>query len=67
MTENWVTMPAAVTVLFPEGDRFVVRSPELKEGDQVVVEGNERLFPSMPVTPVPVDEAAQLSGARRAP
>jgi RND family efflux transporter MFP subunit len=38
-----------VEVLFPSDDRVAVRAPGLTPGDLVVVEGNERLFPSAPL------------------
>jgi hypothetical protein len=44
-------VPVSVQVLFPVGTRMVVASREIKAGDVVVVEGNERLFPMMPVVP----------------
>jgi RND family efflux transporter MFP subunit len=49
-------VPVHVQVLFNHDDRLVVRSPDLAAGEQVVVEGNERLFPMMPVQPVPVEQ-----------
>jgi RND family efflux transporter MFP subunit len=55
-------VPAHVHVLFSHKDRLVVRSNELAAGDQVVVEGNERLFPMMPVQPVQAEVAANGSG-----
>lgn len=45
-----------VQMLFPVDARVAVRSPQLAPGDLVVVEGNERLFPSAPVTVVPRDD-----------
>ena len=41
-----------VKVLFPLDDRFVIDSTGLVEGDLVVVEGNERLSPMMPIIPL---------------
>jgi RND family efflux transporter MFP subunit len=60
-------MPISVEVLFPVGDRMVVTSRDMKAGDQVVVEGNERLFPMMPITPqVRPDNAPRAAaGGRR--
>ncbi len=46
-------MPVNVKELFPAGRRVVVESAGLQAGDLVVVEGNERLFPMMPVIPMP--------------
>lgn len=45
-------VPVPVVELFPWNERVVVRSDELKPGDQVIVEGNERLFPMAPVAPM---------------
>ena len=45
-------VPVQVRELFPIGTRSVVESLGLQEGDLVVVEGNERLFPMVPVKPV---------------
>jgi len=42
-------VPVRIEVLFPLTDRFVVRTDQLAEGDRVIVEGNERLFPNAPV------------------
>jgi RND family efflux transporter MFP subunit len=44
-------VPVTVRVQFPVGDRMVIASRDIKAGDLVVVEGNERLFPMMPVIP----------------
>lgn len=43
-----VAIAVPVIVRFGQGDRFVIDA-ELAPGDQVVVEGNERLFPGQPV------------------
>ena len=47
-------MPADVQVMFAWGARMVVQSPMLQPGDMLVVEGNERLFPTAPIIPQPV-------------
>lgn len=39
----------SVSVKFETGSLAVVESPQLIEGDMVVVEGNERLFPGTPI------------------
>lgn len=41
--------PISVQVLFRTGTETAVISPAIQDGDQIVVEGNERLFPMMPV------------------
>jgi RND family efflux transporter MFP subunit len=60
-------MPVSVEVLFPVADRMVVASRDMKAGDQVVVEGNERLFPNMPIAPQvrPDDAPRAAAGGRR--
>ncbi|MHC5024686.1 MAG: efflux RND transporter periplasmic adaptor subunit [Planctomycetota bacterium] len=58
-----VAAPVSVQALFPVGDRYAVRAGALQEGDTVVVEGNERLFPMMPVTPIVHDEPSATSTA----
>jgi hypothetical protein len=42
---------APVELLFYSGQRAAVRSPALQPGALVVIEGNERLYPSAPVIP----------------
>jgi len=57
-------MPARIEILFPLGDRFVVRSGDLRAGDAAIVEGNERLFPTAPVIPAPAFEREAAAGGR---
>lgn len=48
-----MAVPMGVRVLFPVGDRVVIEAEGLNPGDAVVVEGNERLFPMMPIMGLP--------------
>jgi len=48
----------SVTVKFETGDLAVVNSPQLADGDLVVVEGNERLLPG---TPIAVSEESPMN------
>jgi RND family efflux transporter MFP subunit len=57
-----VAMPMDVQVLFSARDRFVVQSSALSPGDLLIVEGNERLFPTAPVIPQLREAAAQTCG-----
>ena len=41
-----------VQTLFPKGNEYVVRSHSLTADAHVVVEGNERLFPMAPISPI---------------
>lgn len=52
---------APVEIDFAVGDRFAVRSPMLRDGSMVVVEGNERLYPGAALAPIP-DSAGAPSG-----
>ena len=56
-------VPVNIRVLFPVEDRLVVEARGLEAGDFVVVEGNERLFPMMPIQALP--RAASEPSARR--
>ena len=42
--------PRSIEVIFEHDDMVAIRPGPLKAGDLVVTEGNERLFPMMPVT-----------------
>ncbi|MEO1007183.1 MAG: efflux RND transporter periplasmic adaptor subunit [Planctomycetota bacterium] len=44
-----IGVPARVTRLFSAGDRVAVRGGALPPGAMVVVEGNERMFPTQPL------------------
>ena len=53
--------PATVALIplsleFPLGDRFAVQCDRLHDGDTVVVEGNERLFPTAPIIALPSEK-----------
>ncbi|MEW4451525.1 efflux RND transporter periplasmic adaptor subunit [Bremerella sp. JC817] len=59
-----------VSVKFQTGSLAVIESAQLAEGDMVVVEGNERLFPGMPIAVTDVAEdqtqtAANVAGQPR--
>ncbi|MCH7602557.1 MAG: efflux RND transporter periplasmic adaptor subunit [Planctomycetes bacterium] len=45
-----VALPATVFITFDIGQRLAVTSRQLAPGDRIVVEGNERLFPTAPVS-----------------
>lgn len=50
--------PMQVQVLFQSEGRAVIRAGRLQAGMQVVVEGNERLYPMAPIQPVPAGGGA---------
>lgn len=55
-------MAASVRSLFPVGDRTAVQSATLKPGMEIVIEGNERLMPGMPIAPTTKAPAAAPGG-----
>lgn len=55
-----VAAPANVRVRFGAGDRFVIDGP-IGPGEQVVIEGNERLFPGAPLIVMPDAPAPEPS------
>jgi len=58
-----IAMPVDVRVLFGAGDRLAVRAVgSLAEGDRVVVEGQDRLFPTQPLIITPDGPPAAASG-----
>ncbi len=48
--EGIMALPVSIDVLFRIEELAAVNSHMLEEGDHVIIEGNERLFPMMPVT-----------------
>ncbi len=58
-----VATPIQVKRLFTVRDRVVVQAPGLRPGDLAIVEGNERLFPMMPVIPTPAGTGKKGKGA----
>ncbi|MEO0632405.1 MAG: hypothetical protein AAFY46_17005, partial [Planctomycetota bacterium] len=44
-----VAMPMQISRLFAVGQRVAIRRGGLSEGTQVVIEGNERMFPMQPL------------------
>ncbi|MBT8484164.1 MAG: efflux RND transporter periplasmic adaptor subunit [Phycisphaerales bacterium] len=42
--------PVSIRLLFEAGARVAIEARGLSAGDQIVVEGNERLFPMMPIS-----------------
>ena len=57
-------IPMNISVLFELPGRVVVAGSGLRAGDQVVVEGKERLYPTAPIIPMLVDgEGLVVGGA----
>lgn len=63
-----VALPARVVRLFATGDRVAIRSGSLPPGAMVVVEGNERMYPTQPLNimnPPPAERSKSApSGGR---
>ncbi|MEM9064370.1 MAG: efflux RND transporter periplasmic adaptor subunit [Planctomycetota bacterium] len=56
-------MPVRVRPLFATGgDRIAVEARRLTTGDRIVVEGNERLFPTAPIAPEPSATSEPAAG-----
>lgn len=48
-----MALPANIKILFLEGNTYFTESSSLNAGDQIVIEGNERLRPMAPVSILP--------------
>jgi len=60
-------MPARITPLYAVGNRTAVRASQLSEGTKLIIEGNERLYPSQPISIVgEPGSASSRTGARAA-
>lgn len=62
-----LAVPANVRVLFEMPGRVVVEAPGLQQGERVVVEGNERLFPMAPLVPSAAAEGTAVTGGESEP
>lgn len=56
---------APITRLFTAGDRVAIRSPVLRAGSLLVVEGNERMFPGQPLNVLNADEFPEVAERQR--
>ncbi|MEX2672409.1 MAG: efflux RND transporter periplasmic adaptor subunit [Phycisphaeraceae bacterium] len=65
VNRNGVAAAVPVRVQFGSGDRFVLDETSLQDGEQVVVQGNERLAPGQPLRIVE-DPAEDPSGTAEA-
>lgn len=54
-----VAAVAPVEIQYAVGDRFVIRSPMIRQGTALVVEGNERMFPGQPLLVIGSEATAQ--------
>jgi multidrug efflux pump subunit AcrA (membrane-fusion protein) len=52
---NGAAALAPITRLFSVGSRVVIRSPMIRPGVQIVVDGNERMYPTQPMTIIQID------------
>ena len=55
-------IPMNISVLFELPGRVVVSGDALRAGDQVVVEGKERLYPTAPIVPMLVNAEGLVAG-----
>lgn len=56
-----IAQVAPITRLFSAGGRVAVRSPMLREGSLLVVEGNERMFPGQPLNVLNADDFPEVA------
>lgn len=61
-----VAQVAPITRLFVAGGRIAVRSPALRPGSLLVVEGNERMFPGQPLNVLNADEFPEVAQRQQA-
>ncbi len=66
---GYQAVPARITRLFAAGERVAIRAGALPPGSMVVIEGNERMFPTQPLNILNQNEASQSGGmaAERSP
>jgi len=57
---EWIAEPGIVEIVHQDGDRVFVRGA-LRDGDNVIVDGLQRITPGQPVTPVEVSATAPLA------
>ena len=58
-------VPIPIEILFPTRDRIVIAGGALSDGDDVIVEGNERLLPMTPVSPTRIGPTETNAAPRR--
>lgn len=56
---NGTAAPARIRTLFAVGDRFAINSDSLPPDAQIVIEGNERMYPGQPLKILTGDAASQ--------
>jgi hypothetical protein len=57
-----MAMAARVERLWGVGERVVIRSDALRPGMKVVIEGNERMYPTQPIVDIDAPPAAAGGG-----
>lgn len=55
---------ARIEELFPIGGRVAIRSRQIQPGTEIVVEGNERLFPGQPLQTQPMRDSGATTASR---
>ena len=58
---DWIAEPGIVEIVHQDGDRVFVRGA-LRDGDNVIVDGLQRITPGQPVTPVEVSATGPEAG-----
>jgi len=65
IARDGVAVFAPIDVLFAEGDRVVIRPGLVREGEPVIIEGNERLAPGSPIEIVGGGPASEAMTAKQ--
>lgn len=60
---GYIALPARVVRLFASGDRVAIRSGSLPPGAMVIVEGNERMYPTRPLNILNLSDVVAASGS----
>lgn len=58
---DWIAEPGIVEIVHQDGDRVFVRGA-LRDGDNIIVDGLQRITPGQPVTPVEVSATGPVAG-----
>lgn len=60
--QSLAATPVRVEILFAEGNRLAVRAPRLQPDTQIIVAGNERVFPTQPLIIINGERPASEEG-----
>ena len=58
--DDWIAEPGIVEIVHQDGDRVFVRGA-LRDGDNIIIDGLQRITPGQPVTPVEVSATGPIA------